>query len=439
MAYIEKQWREITSTNPVSGKFFPQGLKNFKMSVGQGYGFIPAQSYFKVDLKIVKYFDPGSGTPTAGKPTIADGVTFADSVCGNLFNNIYFNMGGQTVSSITTGLAQCDILKNRLTKSKAWNETVGVTQGFVPTYQIRDQLLNSNVTEANPVYNTQNRYEQSFIWQPCLGIFDVADPLGCGEYEIMLNPSQDYQTAGLSQPNKSNPDGTLIDMFTIGGGVGQYDLVVTDVRFYACMARVNLASSGPDELLLTEMSVHSKPISQGQVNNIDMEISVPSSTMALTVFLQDQQAGKIPHVPPSKFHLAGNNEDALSLNDYQIEYAGMTKPTVRYKSEYDVDKNKLQQRYINSALESGQYFNPSGFESYIEYTERGPFLHESFIKSADNLATRVHVAASYTKNPTGADDLNVRNSRLFVIAHHTRTVKIVRQNGLILSVISQNT
>jgi len=437
MAYIEKQWREITSTNPVSDKDFPQGLKNFKMSVGQGYGFIPAQSYFKVDLKIVKY----GADKVEEKPDGTDLLTFSDSVCGNLFNNIYFNMGGQTVSSITTGLAQCDILKNRLTKSKAWNETVGVSQGFVPTHQVRNDLLNLVVADSSdPAYNTQRRYEQSFIWQPCLGIFDVADPLGSGEYEIILNPSQDYQTAGLSLPNVSDGTGVLTSPspIVIGQADGQYGLVVTGLRFYACMVRTNLASSGPDELLLTEMSVHSKPITKGQVDNIDMEVSVPSSTMALTLFLQDQQAGKIPHVPPSKFHLAGNNEDALSLDDYQIEYAGMIKPTVRYKSEYDVNKNKLQQRYINSALESGQYFNPSGFESYLEYTERGPFLHETFIKSADNLATRVHVSASYKINPTGAEAANVRDSRLFVIAHHTRTVKIVRQNGLILNVLTQN-
>ena len=437
MAYIEKQWREITSTNPVTDKDFPQGLKNFKMSVGQGYGFIPAQSYFKVDLKIVKY----GADEVEEKPDGPDLLTFADSVCGNLFNNIYFNMGGQTVSSITTGLAQCDILKNRLTKSKAWNETVGVTQGFVPTHQSRNDLLNLVIADSSdPAYNTQRRYEQSFIWQPCLGIFDVADPLGSGEYEIILNPSQDYQSAGLSLPNVSDGAGVLTSPSPIvfGKGDGQYGLVVKGLRFYACMARVNLASSGPDELLLTEMSVHSKPIQAGGFSNIDMEVSVPSSTMALTLFLQDQQAGKLPHVPPSKFHLAGNNEDALSLDDYQIEYAGMIKPTVRYKSEYNDDKNKLQQRYINSALESGQYFNPSGFESYLEYTERGPFLHETFIKSADNLATRVHVSASWKDNPTGAADLNKRDGRLFVIAHHTRTVKIVRQNGLIMSVLTQN-
>ena len=138
--YIELVYKEITSRNPVDDKNFPQGLKDFKFSIGQGYGFIPAKSYFKIELEIVKYNSAGA----AIKPDITDGVTFADGVCGNLFNNIYFNMGGQTVSSITTGLSQCDILKNRLTKSKAWNETIGLTQGFNPTYFSRNDIMNKD-------------------------------------------------------------------------------------------------------------------------------------------------------------------------------------------------------------------------------------------------------------------------------------------------------
>ena len=79
--YIEKQWREITSRNPIGKGLFPQGLKDFKFSVGQGYGFIPAQSYFKVELKL---------TADGTAPVAATKTTFADGVCGNLFNNIYF-------------------------------------------------------------------------------------------------------------------------------------------------------------------------------------------------------------------------------------------------------------------------------------------------------------------------------------------------------------
>ena len=62
--------------------------------------------------------------------------------------------------------------------------------------------------------------------------------------------------------------------------------------------------------------------------------------------------------------------------------------------------------------------------------ERGPIFHETFVKSADNLATRVHVVGQYG-TVTG-------NCRAFLIAHYSRTIKITRQNGLVVNVLSLN-
>ena len=69
--YIEKSWREITSRNPISQDQFATGLKDFKFSVGSGYGFIPNQSYFTVELKM---------TYAGDKPIAANSVAFADSL-----------------------------------------------------------------------------------------------------------------------------------------------------------------------------------------------------------------------------------------------------------------------------------------------------------------------------------------------------------------------
>lgn len=425
--FIEKQWREITSRNPIGKGEFPQGLKDYKFSVGQGYGFIPSQSYFKVDLELKKYENDGKvGELADGDPTFADGV------CGNLFNNIYFNMGGQTISSITTGLPQCDVLKNRLTKSKGWNDSIGKMQGFEPLYQDRlaDLVVSGDVDARKVAFNTAQRNERSFIWQPSIGVFDVSQPLGAGEYDIQLNPSQDYQKASM---DSSNVDAPGVPIGTSAQAIAntdvRYEMNVINIKFYACLVRVNLPSSGVETLHLMEMSVHTGNVGTGSnANNIDEEFSVPSSTRAITMFLQDQQAGKTTSVPPSKFHIAGDNAEAITIKDYQIEYAGMTKPTVRYKSDYGTNTLTIQQRYINSALESGQYFNPAGFETMNDYLERGPILHESFIKSADNLATRCHIAATYGNT--------TRDARIFIVAHHSRTIQITRQNGLIVDVKS---
>jgi hypothetical protein len=204
---------------------------------------------------------------------------------------------------------------------------------------------------------------------------------------------------------------------------------VMNFRFYACLVRANLDASGIECLYLMESSVHTVNASAGNPKEINEEVSVPSSTRALSLFLQDTRAGRHSSLPPSKFGVVNDNS-ALTIRDYQIQYANMTKPTVRYSSLHTDDVDTLQQRYVNCAFESGQFFNPAGFESYEQWLERGPYMHESFIKAADNLATRVQVVANY--------DNITSDSRLFIIAHYSSTVQITRQNGLIVDIKQLN-
>ena len=405
--YIEKQWREITSRNPISQDQFATGLKDFKFSVGSGYGFIPNQSYFTVELKM---------TYAGDKPIAANSVAFADGCIGNMFNNIYFNIGGQTVSSLTTGVGQCEVLKNRLTKSKAYNETLGQSTGFVPHFTDRIAMLCGDAftgSFGNNSAPSSARNQKMFVWKPALGIFDVSSPLGAGEYDIQLNPNVDFVKSAVQSVGADK---------VVGTGANQVKVEVMNMKFYACMVRTNLPSSGVETLHLMEMSVHTANRNNGSTAEINEEMSVPSSTRAISCFLQDQRAGKNTLFPPSRF-CAGEG-DELNLRNYQVQYANATKPSVRYDSNHTNDIDTQQQRYLTCALESGQFFNPAGFESYSQWLERGPFLHDSFIKAADNLATRVHVNASYD-GAAGADE------RFYLVAHYSNTVQITRTNGMV--------
>ena len=137
---------------------------------------------------------------------------------------------------------------------------------------------------------------------------------------------------------------------------------------------------------------------------------------------------------PSRFHnkfINGDvNKDALSINNYQVEYGNMTKPTIRFESSFSNTNQKLYQRYIQTALESGQYFQLTGAETFEEWMERGPIFHETFVKSADNLATRAHVVSNYGAITSAC--------RFFLVSHYSRTIKITRQNGLVVNVVSLN-
>ena len=423
--YIEKQWREITSRNPISGDDFKNGIKDFKFSVGQGYALIPNQSYFRVELEL----------KTNGAAAIADAdnpdeLVFADGVCGNLFNNIYFNMGGQPISSITNSPGQVEMVKNRTKSSSVYNDSIGKVQGFQAHRKKRQlELYTGGAADVanNSQYTATRSAKKMFIWQPALGIFDSSVPLGAGEYDIQLNPSQDYQTAGVDSGNAIVAETYIKDKTA---GLRHFELVVNNIRFYACLVRANIPSSGTERFQLMEMAVQSTNVAKN-TTAINEEVNLPSSTRAVSLFLQDATAGKHTAIPPSKFHVTGPVAlpiSACQLQSYQIQYANITKPTVMYDSKYSATENTLQQRYINTALETGGFFNDSGFETYEEWLERGPLIHETFIKAADNLATRAQVQLNYSAGVSEA-------SRLFVVAHHSTVVEVTRSNGMITNVI----
>jgi hypothetical protein len=428
--YIEKQWREITSRNPIRDGEFTAGLKDFRFSVGQGYGLIPNQSYFRLELQLLC-----NGKPAATETENPAAITFADGVCGNLFKNIMFQMGGQTVSSLTNSPGQCEIVKSRLRSSKTYDESVGCVKGFTAhrvdrvhdmyTYDTAVDNKTLIKSDESTLYS-RGRSTKMFIWQPALGIFDVADPLGAGEYSISLNPDQDYQIAavdtGLGTEYALPPDATA--------GAGKFSVKVVNMRFYACLVRANLPSSGTETLYLEEMSVQNVNVKTSGATsgaNVNEEFNFPSSTHALSMFLQGTTAGKTTALPPSKFHIAGHPDNAVSLMNYQIQYGNLTKPTIAYESTYSATSNTLQQRYINTMLESGQFFSEAGGETFNQWLERGPLIHETFVKAADNLATRAQIQANYAKLSEDA--------RLYVIAHYTTTVQITRTNGMVSNVV----
>ena len=432
--FIEKHWREVKSRTTLVGADFPKGVKDFKFSIATGYGFIPIQTYFKCDLSI---YSDALGTVL---PVTNDNIAYADNVCGNLWNNIYFNAAGTPISQNINNFPQCDILKNRLRKSLPYNKSIGEVQGLaghhydrlkqlVDVYTLTNNTTVPNVDQLNSENAIKNKRNidnniKSFIWQPSIGIMDVAIPLGAGEYEFQLNPSQDFATAGIDTSS----------YFDNAATVGK--IVVVDIKLYVCMCRVDIGNE-PQILHLKEMDVKNANISvTAGTTSINEEFTVPSSTTDITIFMQDILAGQNSSCPPSRFHSiysgGDNSATALDLRNYQIEYAGLTKPVIRYESKYDssLNTNQLQQRFIQSMIEYGSFFEPSGTETFEEYMERGPIFHESFLKSADNLSTRCHIIANYG---TGF----VTAARLFVVAHYDTTVKLTRQGGLLTNVLVQ--
>ena len=276
------------------------------------------------------------------------------------------------------------------------------------------------------------RAPQSFntvyaIWQPPIGIFDFDEELGSGNFRLQLNPSSNFALSAVETKNPQTPSVPT-----------HYRFVINDVKFYAYVEKKMMPDSSRT-IDLREMSIQSKTL------NNNLQFSVPPSTYAISVFIQDQLAGSSPISPPSMFKIQDNGD--LYLKNIQISYASMTKPSTNWESNYESSQTNvngaltrsailtLQQRYRDTYEESGLDTQLAGMESVSDWLRRGPFYHFNFMRDVNNKSTEVQLNTTYSGPGTSkAPTPRMQNARCFIVAHYRNVVQITTASGLIVSV-----
>jgi hypothetical protein len=472
---MEYVWKEVNATRDVSGNAFPQGVIDYNFGVSSAIGWIPAKSYFKVDMKV---------TADGKQPNELSETAFAEHAVGALFNNCYALGGGQDISSCVNGLPQASMVKNRISKSGAWLNSVGKSAyGLEPNFQKRinevatssfdtaDQLV-INLTDdpANPTtcaidntgvvtgvntkftrlsagdklvvngitYDLQTvtndtaaqivaggtltavtantnchglkvtdgsgRNTVSMMYQPPIGLMELQEPLPGGDYRLSLNPNSDYKTACVQSTRTEQ----------------KASIEIQNVKLYVCTVKQQITQN--PTLSLTECAIYSKPINK---NANGLDFTVPNSTFAISVWLQDSTSGTNVVVPPTSFTTVNGYE--RELKSIQLQYANVVKPSTRWNSDYNSTTNQLQQRYLDTYNESGGIFNDGGTESLADWLQRGPLFHFSFIKDKNERSTQLQLSVDYAN----AFD---KNHNIFVAAWHTSEVEIAVENGMIQNV-----
>lgn len=299
-----------------------------------------------------------------------------------------------------------------------------VPDGFAPITSQSAYTVNTEIDRKEPA---DGRNEVYVLWRPSLGIFDVDDWVGAGQYMVSLNPASNYQSAALQ---------TIVPQ----AEAGDYRLTINDIRMYVPTYKVAI----PDDvsrLSFVELDVQSKVIgTDGNVSS--MQFTVPSSTHALALFLQSGEAGYDTINPATLFRTKiSNPPDASvssekSLKNIQITYAGISRPAINWSNnEFTEDNtvaaatstNQLQQRYYDTITESGMIDNVGGVESFADYLTRGPFYYYQFVKAAGNLATDVQLSALFGSNLPA-------NTRLFLVAFYSKAVEVTTQAGLVVNI-----
>ena len=394
----EYNWREISCQSSVRGADFALGVQDYSFNIGHPNAWIPSRSYFKVDMTLTQ---GGSGNT---KPKT---VALAENAVSCLYNGASFSMGGREVSGVRGFVPQVQTAKTRLQTTYGWQRSVGkAAYGIESDYTTRlDEMT---------VQNTVSR-----IWQPPIGIFKHDQPMGAGDYRFQLNPSANYARAAVEDPT----DRTLVPFGTaLANNVTDYRLEITNVRLFVCTVKMSIPT-GVQTLELTECKALSMPVSS------QLDFTVPSGTFAMTVFVQDKDAGTNNTLPPTRFRVEDASDRKLTA--LQLTYANITKPSTRWGSKFDpADTNQIQQRYLETHLESGLIHSQGGAETLKDYLERGMMYHFSFDKDSEDKSTQVQLSTEFSAVPADA--------HVFLLAFYKQKVEITTNNGYTVNVRNWN-
>ena len=483
----ELQLSEVNPMKSVSGAEFPRGLQEFVFSIGRPSAWIPSKSYFVIDMTLTA----SGGVPVYNTDQIAFADSCASNLYSNVYfrcggqdvssivsyvpqaaaaknrlnkTGAWLNTIGKSAYMLDADFAErSKLVSTSITTAgstyieagpAAATVAIATATGVVTgadganfanvlvgdtltvngkPYTVTALTSATEVTVAPPpaanvvattnftftrqgeVKTVDGKNRVQVIWQPPIGIFDHTKPMGSGDYRFSLNPNSDYQKSAVE---------AVADK-TIGAGAGQFDLTINSVKFYAATIKMEIPSQ-VDNLYLMECLVQAKT---AVANTNSLQFTVPSSTRALSVFFQSDQAGQNTRFPPSKFTTTGSEEQ--NMTSLQITYANTTKPNTRWDSALSstTNQNRLQQRYVDTLRECNLIDNVGGAETLDDFIKRGGIYHYSFTRDASDRSTQVQLSTTF--NGTG-----ISASKVFLVAYYSRVTEVTTQDGLIVSVRS---
>jgi hypothetical protein len=135
------QLDELPPTRDIVGNNFSNGAINFRFENSGMKWWMPSKSYIKTRMRITK--------PDGTMLEIADGVAPNMDLMPNLFQSCEFRIQDKVVSRISDFVPQVDALDVRLSKSKAWLDSIGAATNY---WQSLQGLRQADVIRTGAVY-----------------------------------------------------------------------------------------------------------------------------------------------------------------------------------------------------------------------------------------------------------------------------------------------
>jgi hypothetical protein len=151
------------------------------------------------------------------------------------------------------------------------------------------------------------------------------------------------------------------------------------------------------------------------------------------VAYQDLRAGENTALSVSKFKSYDNaaapaTSEELKLNRFFINYAGQNLPAPDADPSFLAGNDYTVQRYSETQMYSGAYFDTGGSESINDFHERGAYYYFAWPRDGTDRSTRVNVHQGFA---VGAD---VANMRVLLFDHSKQVARIRVQDGRVVDI-----
>lgn len=292
-------------------------------------------------------------------------------------------------------------------------QTIPIAAAGLPFRRIRRVLIENDA---------RNLQEFELTWTPPLSIFKIGHAMPAGKYELVLNP----QTSSVYQ--KAAIESILADKTA-----ADFAFSVKDLYMY-----VNSVDGPRCDNLTYLLDLEQTRCQSDKIDNTSFgqkNWDVSPSTYALTVAYQDLRAGTNTMCSASKFksyNAALTGSEETKLNRFYINYAGQNLPAPDADPQFGlingITKDYTTQRYVESQMYSGAYYDSGGCESIKEYHNRGSYYYFSIPRDGTDRSTRVSVHQGFV---TTADTTNMR---VLLFDHSKQVARITVQDGNVVAV-----
>lgn len=270
-------------------------------------------------------------------------------------------------------------------------------------------------------------------WQPPLSLFKIDHALPSGRYELILTPqtSSSFQQRAIeSILGTASKNPTLVVATPL-------DYTVQIVDMFLMVATVDGPRADDITYLLDLEQTNCQADQIDNYSFAQKNFDVESTTFALTVAYQDTRVGNNTALSVSKFKsydsaVIPTTSQELDLNRLNISYAGQVLPSPDADPDFIAGTDYTIQRYTDSQLYSGAYFDTGGAETIQQFHDRGSYYYFSWPKDGTNTSTRVIVKSGF-KITT-----DLTNMRVLLFSHSKSVARVRVQDGRVVDVQTAN-